>query len=64
VGPTELVFWASAALLATRLRRAGVRSPVLSIPYVVCLLSWATVVALGRFAAGRESVTWRGAAAG
>jgi cellulose synthase/poly-beta-1,6-N-acetylglucosamine synthase-like glycosyltransferase len=59
----QAAFYAAAAL-ATGLRRVGVRSPVLSIPYVVCLLSWATLVALGRFAAGRQSVAWRGAAAG
>jgi cellulose synthase/poly-beta-1,6-N-acetylglucosamine synthase-like glycosyltransferase len=39
-------------------RNARRRSALLSVPYVVCLLNWATVVGFMRFAAGRQSTTW------
>jgi hypothetical protein len=51
----QLGFYA-AALLGHLLR--GLRMPGLSLPYAVCLLAWATVVAFVRFASGRQSVTW------
>jgi glycosyltransferase involved in cell wall biosynthesis len=35
---------------------------LLTVPYVVCLLSWATLVGLYRFATGRQRVTWERAA--
>lgn len=45
------------------LRNNRGRSPVLSVPYTICLLSWATVVAFLRFATGGQSVTWQRAPA-
>jgi hypothetical protein len=32
--------------------------PGLSVPYAVCLLAWATVVAFVSFLTGRQRVTW------
>ncbi|MBI3932747.1 MAG: glycosyltransferase [Acidobacteria bacterium] len=37
---------------------AGRATPFLSVPYVVCLLAWATVVGFFRFLTGRQPVTW------
>jgi hypothetical protein len=34
-----------------------------TIPYVICLLSWATVVGFVRFVTGRQRVTWERASA-
>lgn len=53
----QLLFY-GAALGGYLLRNAGGKSPFLSVPYVLCLLSWATVVAFFRFATGRQRVTW------
>jgi hypothetical protein len=39
-------------------RSARRRSALLSVPYVVCLLNWATVVGFMRFATGRQRATW------
>jgi cellulose synthase/poly-beta-1,6-N-acetylglucosamine synthase-like glycosyltransferase len=39
-------------------RNALRRSALLSIPYVVCLLNWATVVGFFRFCTGRQRATW------
>ena len=33
-------------------------SPLLGLPYVFCLLNWATVVAFWRFIRRKQSVTW------
>ncbi len=52
-----------AALGGWALRDGGRHGlPWLSVPYVVCLLSWATVVGFFRFATGRQNVTWERAA--
>jgi hypothetical protein len=51
------------ALLGCALRHARVRVPLLTAPYVVCLLNWATVVAFVRYVRGRQAVTWERAAA-
>ena len=40
------------------LRGAHRKVRLLVIPYVVCLLNWATVVAFFRLATGRQRVTW------
>jgi poly-beta-1,6-N-acetyl-D-glucosamine synthase len=53
----QSVFYA-AALAGHLLRHSGRRSALLSVPYVLCLLNWATVVGFCRFAAGRQAVTW------
>jgi hypothetical protein len=53
----QAAFYA-AALAGHLLRHSARRSPVLSVPYVLCLLNWATVVGFCRFAAGRQAVTW------
>jgi cellulose synthase/poly-beta-1,6-N-acetylglucosamine synthase-like glycosyltransferase len=58
----QALFYAAAlagALLGTGRRRL----PLLSVPYVICLLSWATVVGFFRFATGRQRVTWERASA-
>jgi cellulose synthase/poly-beta-1,6-N-acetylglucosamine synthase-like glycosyltransferase len=34
------------------------RSIVVTVPYTMCLLGWATIVGLGRFVARRQRVTW------
>ncbi len=48
----------AAALAGHLLRKARRRIPLLGIPYVFCLLNWATVVALVRYLTGRLPVTW------
>ena len=57
----QFAFYA-AALAGAVLRRARRRPPLLSLPYVVCLLQWATVVAFFRFATGRQKAAWERAA--
>jgi cellulose synthase/poly-beta-1,6-N-acetylglucosamine synthase-like glycosyltransferase len=47
-----------AAVGGYALRNAKRRTPLVSVPYVVCLLNWATVVGFLRFATGRQRVTW------
>ncbi len=39
-------------------RNAPRRNTLLSVPYVVCLLNWATVVGFFRFCTGRQRATW------
>jgi cellulose synthase/poly-beta-1,6-N-acetylglucosamine synthase-like glycosyltransferase len=53
----QIAFYAT-ALLGAALQRAGTRVPGLALPYVVCLLNWATVVAFARFVGGRQRATW------
>ena len=55
------VFYASA--LVGHLERAARRLPVVAVPYTLCLLNWATVVALLHVLTGRQRVTWDRAAA-
>jgi cellulose synthase/poly-beta-1,6-N-acetylglucosamine synthase-like glycosyltransferase len=53
-----------AAALAGHLRRdRRDRSPLLSLPYLICVLAWAAVVGFVRFARGRQAVTWERASA-
>jgi len=46
------------ALAGHAMRSSRRRSALLSVPYVVCLLNWATVVGFWRFATGRQSASW------
>ncbi|PWU24484.1 MAG: glycosyltransferase family 2 protein [Candidatus Rokuibacteriota bacterium] len=48
----------TAALGGYVFRNAKRRTPLLALPYVVCLLNWATVVGFVRFMTGRQRVTW------
>lgn len=58
----QLIFYGAA--LAGYVRRDARRKiPLLIVPYVLCLLSWATVVAFLRFLTGRQRVTWEKASA-
>lgn len=53
----QLLFFV-AALGGYALQNASRRSPILALPYTVCLLNWATVVAFIRFVTGQQRVTW------
>jgi len=53
----QLLFY-SAALCGYTSRNARRKIPLLSVPYVFCLLNWTTVVAFVRFATGRQRITW------
>jgi hypothetical protein len=56
----QLVFY-GAAFAAHRI--SGMRRMRLfGVPYVVCLLAWATVLGFFRILAGRQTVTWARAA--
>src|SRR4030095_17011091 len=59
---TQLAFYA-AALGGHVKRDSRARSPVLSLPYLVCVLAWATVVGFLRFVRGNQAVTWERASA-
>ncbi len=56
----QAVFYASA--LSGGLGRAARRLPFVAVPFTICLLSGATVVAFLRFLTGRQRVTWERAA--
>jgi cellulose synthase/poly-beta-1,6-N-acetylglucosamine synthase-like glycosyltransferase len=58
----QAAFYAAAAS-GFVLRNLPRRIPLLSVPYVICLLAWATVVAFLRFVSGRQPVTWERASA-
>jgi hypothetical protein len=58
----QVAFYA-AALAGHARRDRRDRSPVLSLPYLVCVLAWAAVVGFVRFARGRQDVTWERASA-
>ncbi len=53
----QILFYV-AALGGYALRNARMKIPMLMVPYVFCLLNWATVVAFCRFVARRQRVTW------
>jgi cellulose synthase/poly-beta-1,6-N-acetylglucosamine synthase-like glycosyltransferase len=53
----QIIFYA-AALLGYASHDARTRVRLLGVPYVFCLMNWATVVAFVRFAAQRQRVTW------
>jgi cellulose synthase/poly-beta-1,6-N-acetylglucosamine synthase-like glycosyltransferase len=58
----QAAFYAAAAS-GFALRNLPRRIPLLTVPYVICLLAWATVVAFLRFVTGRQAVTWERASA-
>ena len=51
-----------AALVGYAHRHTRHRFYVLTLPYTVCLLNWATIVGFVRFATGQQRVTWERAA--
>lgn len=53
----QVLFYA-AGVAGSRLRGSGRRLSFLALPAIVCLLTWATVVAFARFLSGRQRVTW------
>lgn len=53
----QALFYAS-ALGGYAGRNAGRRTPLLSVPYVICILNCATLVGFLRFATGRQRATW------
>ncbi len=53
----QAAFYAE-ALLGFALGASRRRSPLLSVPCVLCLLAWATVLGFFRFMAGQQSVAW------
>ena len=53
----QILFY-TAALGGYALRNSRRRIWLLTVPYVICLLAWTTVVGFVRFAAGRQRVTW------
>jgi hypothetical protein len=55
-------FYASAC--AGHLGRAARRIPIVAVPYTICLLSWATVIAFLRHLTGRQNVAWERSGAG
>ena len=57
--PYNLAFLAQGLFYGAALTAAlGGRHRLLTVPYVLCLLNWATVVAFCRFVTRRQSVTW------
>ena len=54
----QMAFYAAALAGHTRRDRRD-RLPLLSLPYLVCVLAWAAVVGFVRFARGRQAVTWK-----
>lgn len=54
----QLVFYA-AAVLGFRLRNRASKPFFFNVPYTFCVLNWATVVGLVRWATGRQSVMWQ-----
>lgn len=48
----------AAALAGHAFRDAGRASRLFAVPYVVCLLAWATLLGLARFVGGSQPVTW------
>ena len=40
------------------LRNSRRRLPLVGVPFTICLLSWATVVAFARYVSGHQRVTW------
>jgi hypothetical protein len=52
-----LLFYA-AALAGHALADSPRRHMLLTVPYTMCLLGWATIVGFSRFVARRQRVTW------
>jgi len=57
------VLFYTAALGGYACRNARRKIPLLTVPYTVCLLNWATVLAFLRFVSRRQRVTWEKASA-
>ena len=53
----QMLFY-GVALGGFLLRNSPRRLPVVGVPFTICLLSWATVVAFARYISGRQQVTW------
>ncbi len=53
----QVLFYA-AALCGCAFRNARTKLPLLTVPYTVCLLNWATIIGFCRFVSGRQPVTW------
>jgi cellulose synthase/poly-beta-1,6-N-acetylglucosamine synthase-like glycosyltransferase len=53
----QVVFY-GAALAGFVYRRSDRRPMMLSVPYTMCLMSWATVIGFSRFLTDRQRVTW------
>lgn len=53
----QMAFYAI-ALSGFAMRNARRHIPLVSVPYAICLLSYATVVAFVRYVTGRQQVTW------
>ena len=55
----QLVFYAAAMAGGFETHRASSRrSILLTVPYTMCLLGWATIVGFARIVARRQRVTW------
>ena len=54
----QVLFYAAAVAGYVQMRAGRRRSIVLTVPFTMCLLGWATIVGLGRFVARRQRVTW------
>ena len=57
----QIIFYAG-ALAAAILPKGWKRPRALSVPYIFCLLSWATFLGFLRWITGRQAVTWEKAA--
>jgi biofilm PGA synthesis N-glycosyltransferase PgaC len=55
----QLAFYAAAAMGAMLPGRGGRLARVVGVPYAFCLLNLTTIVAIWRFAFGRQPVQWR-----
>ncbi len=60
---SQVLFYAAGAA-GRALQQTRARSRLLAVPYVFCLLNWATIVAFARFVGGRQRVTWEKAGRG
>ena len=58
----QMLFYA-AALAGHARRHRRHRLYLLTVPYTMCLLNWATIIGFSRFLSGRQQVTWEKACA-
>ena len=52
------MFYGAAIVGYVQTRAGRPRNLLLTVPFTMCLLGWATIVGLGRFVARRQRVTW------
>ncbi|RPI49015.1 MAG: hypothetical protein EHM55_24605 [Acidobacteria bacterium] len=52
------MFYAAAIAGYVQMRAGRRPNIMLTVPFTMCLLGWATIVGLGRFVARRQRVTW------